>query len=304
MVKPVILTSKNYVDQSTYKYDFPRGSVKFEDGDKIALAQLSMYYSFYNITQKYSNTTFTYNWWDFAHPYGVIDANNTYTVSFQDGFYHLNFPVSPVNTYNEYFQKAMIANKTYLLDANGDYVFYLEIVWNNTYGRCQIISYPIPTALPAGWSLPPGATWALPVAATCPVINISDPTVPYGLNVNTLLGFTTGSYPDQLQTATYSELGSSETNFFPVSSIVVACNLLKNLYSQPATNLYTVPISNSSFGYPISVNLGEYSFVDLQAGIYDTFSIQFFDQDYKPLILTDKDVVIYLLFNTKAKLNI
>ena len=299
MVKPVILTQKNYVDQSTFKYDFPRGSVKFTDGDKVALAQLSMYYSFYNITNAYKNNTFTYNWWDNTHPYGTINAGNTYTVTFPDGFYHLNFPVSPINTYNEFFQKAMINNNTYLLDATGEYVFYMEIVWNNTYGRAQIISYPIPTVLPAGWSLPPTATWTLPAAATCPVVNILAIN-----NVNTLLGFNAGSYPPTNETTTYSTTGTTETDFFPVSSVVVACNLLKNLYSTPATNLYTIPISNSSFGFPIVVNLGEYAYVNLQAGIFDTFNIQFFDQNYNPLVLNDKDVVVYLLFDTKSEYNI
>lgn len=298
MVKPVILTQKNYVDQSTFQYNFPRGSVKFGDGDKIALAQLSLYYSWYNIRTSYRNNTFTYTWWDLAHPYGVIDAGNTYSVTFPDGFFHLNFPASPVNTYNEYFQKAMIQNGTYLLDAAGDYVFYMEIYWNNTFGRAQIVSYPIPTVLPAGWSLPPGAVWALPAVTTCPVVNIPATDLP------TLLGIDAGSYPATNENTTYSALGTTETDFFRVSSVVVACNLLKNLYSIPATNLYTIPISNSTFGLPITVNLGEYAYVDLQAGLFDTITIQLLDQDYQPITLTDTDVIIYLLFDTKAQLSI
>jgi hypothetical protein len=299
MVKPVILRQRNYVDQSTYQYDFPRGSVKFSDGDKVALAQLSIYYSFYNITSANQNNTFTYNWFDALHPYGTINAGNTYTVTFPDGFYHLDFPVSPTNTWNEYFQKAMIANNTYLIDAAGEYVFYFECIWNNSYYRAQIISYPIPTVLPVGWSLPPGATWTLPAAATCPVLNI-----PSTNNVPTLLGFPAGAYPPTNESTTYSALGTTETDFFPVSSVIVGCNLLKNLYSTPATNLYTIPISNSSFGFPIEVNLGEYAYVDLQAGIFDSFTISFYDQNYNPLVLNDKDVIVYLLFDTKAALNI
>lgn len=299
MVKPVILRQADYVDQSTYEYKFPRGSVKIADGDKVALAQCSLYYSFYNITTTYGNNSFTYYWWDAAHPYGVIDPGNTYSVTFPDGFYTLNLPISVGNTWNEFFQKAMIANNTYLLDATGEYVFYFEILWNNTYGRAQIISYPIPTVLPAGWSLPPGATWALPAAATCPVLNI-----PTTNQVGNLLGFAPGLYPSANLSATYSVLGIQETNFFPVSSVIVSCSLLKNLYSIPPTNLYTIPIQNTTFGFPITVNLGEYAYVDLVAGIYDSFQIRFLDQNYNPLQLTDKDVIIYLLFETKSALNV
>jgi len=299
VLKPVVLTAQNYVDQSTFRYQFPRGSVKVDNGDSIALAQASMYYSWYNITSAYNNNTFTYYWWDNTHPYGTIDGTNTYTVTFPDGFYHLNFPISPSNTWNEYFQKAMIANNTYLLDAAGEYVFFFEIVWNNTYGRAQIISYPIPSVLPAGYSLPPTATWTLPAAATCPVINLAITN-----NTYELLGFAVGSYPPTNETATFSVLGTSATDFFKVSSVIVSCSLLKNLYSIPPTNLYTIPIQTSTFGLPITVSLGEFAPVELQAGLYDGFDIKLLDQNYNPLKLTDTDIVIYLLFNTKPQLNI
>jgi hypothetical protein len=298
MVKPVILTEKNYIGNATYEYNFPRGSVKFADGDTVALAQFSSYYTWYNITSAYQNNEFTYYWWDAAHPYGVIDAGNTYTVSFPDGFYNLNFVESPVNTYNEFFQKAMILNGTYLLDASGEYVFFMEIVWNNTYSRAQIISYPIPTVLPLGWSLPPGAVWALPAATTCPVVDLPN------TKIQTLLGFTAGQYPPTNESTTYSALGQTETDFFPVSAVIVNCNLLKNYYSTPATSLYAIPIANSSFGRPIQVNLGSYAFVELQAGIYDRFTIQLTDELYNPIQLLDTDAVIYLLFDTRSSLNI
>lgn len=299
MVKPVVISETNYVNQATYRYTFPTGSIKIVNGDEVALAQLSMYYSWYNITSAYTNNTFTYYWWDNTHPYATINAGNTYTVTFPDGFYNLNFPVSPVNTWNEYFQKAMIANNTYLLDGAGEYVFYFEVVWNNSYGRAQIISYPIPTVLPAGWSLPPTATWTLPAAATCPVLNI-----PSTNRVGNLLGFDAGSYPPTNESTTYSILGQNETNFFPVSSVIVGCSFLKNFYSIPPTNLYTVPIQSSTFGSPITVNLGEYAYVELQAGLYDGFDITFYDQNFNQLQLKDTDVVVYLLFKTKLSINV
>lgn len=299
MVKPVVIQTSNYVDQSTYQYRFPTGSIKVVDGDSVALAQASMFYSFYNIGTQYRNTTFTYYWYDLAHPYGVINAGNTYTVTYPDGFYNLNFP-NAINTYQEYFEKAMIANGTYLLDATGEYVFYFEILWNATYGKAQIVSYPLPTALPVGWSLPVGATWALPAVATCPVLDISSTSS----NVPTLLGIDAGLYPPIFQGTTYSILGTRETNFYPVTSVIVSCNILKNVYSSPPTNLYTIPIQQYGFGDAISVNLGEYAYVNLVPGIYDSFEIRLLDQNYQPLLMNDKDIIVYLLFQTKADLNV
>lgn len=299
MVKPVILQYANYVDQSTYQYKFPSGSIRVSDGDRVALAQASMFFTWFNITQAYGDNVFTYYWWDAAHPYGTIDAGNTYSVTYPDGYYTLNFPPNTTNTYQEYFEKAMIANKTYLIDATGEYVFFFEILWNNTYQRAQIVSYPIPTALPVGWSLPPGATWALPAVATCPVLNLLSTN-----NVPKLLGFAAGSYPSTNESATFSVLGTVETNFFPVTSVIVSCNILRNFYSSPPTNLYTIPIQNIGFGEAIEVNLGEYAFVDLVPGIYDSFQIKLLDQDYQPIALNDRDIVIYLLFDTKSSLNL
>ena len=62
---PIILNSSNLVQgsngNSTYRYQFPAGSVKFKNS-KVAVASLSMYYSWYNITSGNGNNSFQIIW--------------------------------------------------------------------------------------------------------------------------------------------------------------------------------------------------------------------------------------------------
>jgi hypothetical protein len=73
---------------------------------------------------------------------------------------------------NEYLQSVMIVQKHYLIDDNGDYVYYLEWKEKPVRYAVQLNCYATPSALPSGWSYPAGAGW-LVGSSYAPQITIS-----------------------------------------------------------------------------------------------------------------------------------
>ncbi len=276
---PIILNSSNVVDgsnNSIYRYNFPQGSVKFHKS-KVAVASISMYYSWYNILASLGNNTFAYTWYGFG-------ASSVNTITIPDGFYD-------IAGLNSYLQSQMIANGHYLVDAAGDYVYYLEFATNSTYYSIQFNSYPIPTALPVGYSNPAAITF--PAVATTPQITIAADAF------RDIIGFNAGTYPAATQATTYSKLSDYTPQVSPVQSVILSCTLLNNKYSNPGTILYSFSPAGTSFGSLIQATPSQFSFVDIQSGQYNTFDIAFLDQTYNYLKINDSNLVVQLLIETK-----
>lgn len=284
-MKTLIINGENLVSgpyNDTYKYNFPIGSVEFKN-DQVAVSAIYMYYSWFNITSAttgsmYNNNVFQYVWYDNA-------GSSTYTVTLPDGYYE-------VSDINAYLQSQMVANGHYLLDSNGDYVYYLELVTNTTYYAVQFNSYPIPTSLPSGYTNPASITF--PATATTPQIIISSTN-----NFKDVLGFDAGTYPSPTQTTNYSKLSDYTPQVSPVSSLILSCTLLNNRYAIPSTLLYSFSPAGVSFGSLINITPPEMSFVDIQDGSYTDFTIEFRDQSLNRIAINDTNLVIMLTIKDK-----
>jgi hypothetical protein len=288
MVRSVIISGKDLVQISspyndTYKYTFPTGMVRFEDCE-IAVASLTFWYSFYNITELNRNNYYTYTW----------NANTTtsYDVTIPDGSYQ-------IDDLNAFLQFTFIQNKHYLIDASGNYVYYLEILWNPTKYLNEIIAYPLPTTLPTGWSYPSGATWTLPATPQTPQIAVTRYTsVQRGLGW--WLGFDTGTYPPTPQTSIYNVLAQNIDRMFPVSSVVLGCSLLQNTLAVPATTLFTMPVEGHTYGERVS-SIGQFAFVPITDGQYNEFFIRLYDQDGNRLVVNDPDLSVSMVIRKKGE---
>ena len=80
---------------NTYVYNFPN-SVQFVNDESIAVASISMFYSWYNISAALSNNTYTYTWTSGA-------TTTTYTVLIPDGIYN-------ISDLNKHLQFTMVNN--------------------------------------------------------------------------------------------------------------------------------------------------------------------------------------------------
>jgi hypothetical protein len=266
----------------TYRFKFP-STVEFKD-DQVALSNISIYYSWYNINSTlYNNNSFSYRWID----------DVVYTVSFSDGAYYT------IADIQSYFYSVMFKNKHYLINSvDGDILVYLEFVENSTFYGVSINSYAIPTVLPTNYQIPQGATWSLPVGtAKTPQIIFSDSN-----NFKDLVGFSAGTYPSIVQSTNFSITSNNTPNISPVQSLLVQCSLINNYYSVPNTLLYSFS-PNVTFGNLITINPSEYTYVDIQDGQYTEFLIKFSDQLLNQVDIKDSNIVILLTIRNKYEYN-
>lgn len=287
-MRTLILNGTNVVSNGfndTYKYSFPTGAVNFKN-DQIAVSAVNMYYSWFNITSattssQYGNNSFQYYW------YNNAGIQGPYTITLPDGYYS-------VADLNAYLQSIMVSNGHYLVNSVGDYVYYLELVENATYYAVQFNSFPIPTALPAGWTNPAAITF--PAVATTPQLVILSTN-----NFGTVIGFNAGTYPTPVQATNYSKTSDFTPVIDPASSLIMTCNLLNNRYALPSTLLYSFTPANTAFGAIINITPPEMSFVDIQDGSYNDIIIEFRDQNLRRLRINDTQLVIMLTIRNKRE---
>lgn len=278
-MKTIVINNRNCVpsgtDNSRFVYNFPI-SATFQD-QEIAVSALNIYYSWFNITSTLKNNTISYIW------NGAVPA--TINITIPDGFYN-------AATLNAFFQSVMITNNHYLINASGQNVYYWEIVENSSSYAIQFNSYPIPTALPAGWTAPAGWGGYPAVAATPQLI------VP-STNIQDVLGFYAGTYPAVAQATNYSKISDYVPQFSPVQSVLVSCSIVQNTLAVPSNIIYSFAPTNTNFGSIISINIPNFIWNEITNGTYPNMSFQFLDQNFNALPLRDTNLVMVLSIKDK-----
>jgi hypothetical protein len=278
-IYPLILNSSSLVpstNNNVYRYTFPVGSVKFSNS-KVAISNINIYYSWFNITSTYGNNSFQIRW-----PIGA--GTSTYTVTIPNGFYD-------IPALNGYIQQFCISNGLYLINTSGDHVYYLELITNANAYAVQLNTFSLPTSLPVGWTAP-GSWPGYPATAYTPQLIVQSNAF------RNIIGFNAATYPAAQQTTSYSANSSFTPQVTPIQSVVVASTLLNNRYSNPGTILYSFSPAGAQFGSVISAQPNEYSFVDIQDGNYPYFDIIFYDQNFNALPINDTNLIIQLLIKS------
>jgi len=278
----LILNGNNVVagtNNSLYKYSFPGGSIQFTD-KQVAVGSISLYYSWSNLTAAQGNNSFSYVW--------PLPTPTTYTVTVADGFYD-------VPTLNQYLQTYMVSNGQYLTDGSGNNIYYLEIVTNSVQYAVQLNVYTIPTAgqaTAANYTAP--SAWPGYATSTVnPQFSILSNNFTY------VVGVSAGLYPSSATVGTSAQLSTFTPQVSPVQSVLVSVSLCKNPLSNPSNIIYSFSPAGVTFGSTISVEPHALSFIDVNPGYYNEFSVQFLDQNYNPLVIKDSNLVIMLLLKVK-----
>ena len=294
-MKTLILNSRNIKPESgnsIFIYDFPRGSFVVKD-DYIAIAEISMYWSAFNISSAYRNNQFSYTWVD-----GTI-----HQVIFPDGYYE-------VSQINEFLQFTMIQNGHYLINTTTtDFVYLLEMVINQSQYAVQINNYVISATLATtnGWTLPSSPTWTLPTSLILPYI-----TIPATNDFGLLIGYTAGQYPagtitgtppSQVQTPAFtsaqSELSDLAPQITPYSSVLVFCSLVNNSAVIPSQLLFSFTPTDAGFGALQNFKTYEFAWNKCSDGAYTQFSIEFRDQLGRALVFEDPNTLITLCLKNR-----
>jgi len=275
MVNSIVLTTANITDttkNSTFEYEFPN-SVNFKDME-IALINASLYYSWFNISNELSNRTFSYQ-------YTVGGTTTTRTVTLDEGLYE-------ISDINKALQFDFIAAGLYLVDANGDNVYYAEFLVNSVKNSIDINTYAVPTSLPSGFTAP--SNW------------VGYPTATYNVNIQMAANFNNiMGYASDFETGlasgggtTLSFNSSKAPNVNPNSSVLVEIDIIDNPYGTPSNIIYAI-VPNVGVGSLIYVSPAEYSYNSIKNGIYNKLRLRLLNKDtLLPLTINDGEITIIL----------
>lgn len=295
----IVLTSANVVDDgknNSYVYNFPN-SVELKD-KYIAVSNVTMYYSWFNITSAYINNSFTYTW-------TVGGVSTPYTVNIPDGLYN-------ISDINSYLQFVMIQNGHYLINGSGDNVYYAELLVNPNRYAIQINTFQVPTALPPGYTQP-GNFAGYPTQNFNPIITIPasfNAIIGYPANfasngnVNSSYTPPTASASNNYVTKdgaqTLSYLSNSAPNVQPNSSIFLAISNINNPYSQPSSIIYSIT-PTVAIGEQVIERPPNFMWNKMINGTYNQLRVQFLGIDKAPITLNDPNITIILTIRDKEE---
>jgi hypothetical protein len=285
MVATIVLNQSNVVNTDGYNntlvYKFPN-SVAFPNHE-IAVQSVSMFYSWGNINNtSLNNYQFTYTW-------VVGAATTTYTISIPNGLYE-------ISDINAYMQFRMIQNGTYLINTAGQYVYYAELLVNPNRYAIQVNTFPVPTALPGGWTAPladPASGAAAFVGFPAATFN---PSLTFPANFNKVIGFAAGFATSQ-NTGVGTNLSYISTiapQVQPNPSLYISLSNIQNKYSSPSSIIYSVSPS-VGFGERIAETPPEFAWSRLLGGTYNELRLTLLGQDYQPLQVLDPNMTILLV---------
>jgi hypothetical protein len=275
MVNSIVLTTANITDttkNSTFEYEFPN-SVNFKDME-IALINASLYYSWFNISDELSNRTFSYQ-------YVVGGTTTTRSVTLDEGLYE-------ISDINKALQFDFIAAGLYLVDSNGDNVYYAEFLVNSVKNSIDINTYAVPTSLPSGFTQPSNF--------------VGYPTTTYNVNIQMAANFNNiVGYASDFETGLSSGVGttlsfnsSKSPNVNPNSSVLVEIDIIDNALGVPSNIIYAI-VPNVGVGSLIYVSPSEYSYNSIKNGIYNKLRLRLLNKDtLLPLTINDGEITIIL----------
>lgn len=297
----LILNSSNIdgLDNNTLVYNFPN-SVVLKD-KYIAVSQIVMYYSWFNILDTYNNNLLTYTW-------TVGSTTTTYTINIPNGLYN----IVDINSFCQY---TMINNGHYLVNANGDNVYYFEMIVNANRYAIQLNTYLVPTSLPSGWTQPSNFA-GYPTTTQNPVVS-------FPADFNKIVGYNPigGVYfssnanvsnayvpPSPASSSTYyaskdgvgtiSYLSNTYPNVQPNSSVYVSISNINNPYAQPSSILYAVT-PTVAIGEQIVETPPNFMWNRLIDGTYNQLRVQFLGIDKRPIPIRDPNMTIMLTIRDK-----
>ena len=245
------------VNNSTFEIEFER-SIDLTNKN-ISLTSASLYFSWRNITN--FNNKFSYIWIDDIEYYIVLPI----------GFYEITDIVA-------YLQYIMAVNNHIMTNIEtGSITYFIDLVISNTLYSIDILTYPIPTSLPAGFT----SSITFPIVAKNPILKI-----PSGMN--DILG-----YDIDFQTDAAFEIKSYNStkapNVSPDSTVLIVCDQVQNPFSNlgvlyaisPSVSIGSLIVDKPS--YPIYSNL--------KSGFYNRLTFRILSsKTYKPMEVLDPEI--------------
>lgn len=288
----LVLNASNVVSDGTnssYVYNFPNSVVLTHK--YIAVSQITLYYSWFNIDSKYNNNRLTYTW-------TVLAVPTTFTITIPNGLYN-------ITDINSFCQFTMIQNGHYLVNASGSNIYYFDLIVNPNRYAIQLNTYLVPTSLPVGFTQPSNFA-GYPTQTFNPIVTIPG-------HFNKILGYTAGfasnnnvnnayvpptasilnNYVTKNGVGTLSYLSNTYPDVQPNSSIFLSISNINNPYSQPSSIIYSIT-PTVAIGEQIIERPPNFMWNKLIDGTYNSLRVQFLGIDKQPISLQDPNLTIIL----------
>jgi len=276
----------------------------------IAVSQINMYYSWFNITTAFANNNLSYTWTSGA-------VTTTYQILIPDGLYE-------VAEINSYCQFVMVSNGTYYTDGSFNY-YPFQFIVNPTRYSIQLNTFCIPTAaqalaagftignpsqsfpttvqnpvvtLPAGFSSIVGYTAGF--ATNANVDNAYAPPVPSTKAQNYVTKVSNGgnSASASAPIGTLSYLSDLSPNVQPNNSILFSISNINNPYAQPSSIIYSISPS-VLVGEVIQDRPPNFMWNKLIDGTYNQLQLNILGTNLQPLTINDPNMTILLTIRDK-----
>jgi len=300
MVATIVLNQANVIQDGANNklvYNFPN-SVAFPNHE-IAIQSLYMYYSWENINASPLNNNVFYLYWvtaQYTATSPAFQSAGAIKVTIPDGLYE-------VATLNQYLQWFSIKYGYYLINDQGENVYYWEAIVNPALYAIQINTYPVPTALPVGWTAPTAnATYGTaafagfsPGSAVCPTIYIPLATVN---NFYKILGFNPGAYPPIATTTNYSVVSQNAPAVQPNPVVFLTLSNIENNYANPSSILGVIS-PQVGFGELIQEVPPQFAWNKLLPGTYNSLRLSFVGTDKSQINILDPQMTITLVIRDR-----
>jgi len=277
---PIIFNQSNLVASSNnnqYNYILPGGQT-FKDA-KIAIGNINLYYSWYNITSAYGNNVFQFIW----------PANNTtttYTVTIPNG----NYTIQSLNTF---LSQYCLNNSLYLTDASGNIHYYISCQTNSSYYSIEFDFTPIPASLPSGWSQP--ASWPGYNTLANKIPQLIVPIAYTPNSFSSLIGYAAGTFPSSnTSTVVVGVQSTFAPQVSPVKSIIVSASIVTNKLGVNNQVLGAFAYTNTSYGQLINYQPAFPFYIDIADGSYNNIMLTFYDNNFNPLPIYDSNINVEL----------
>jgi len=280
---PLIITKNNLVDGSTntYRYDFS-SNVDMSNID-IGLGSASIWFSWRNITNAKSNNKFS-----IIHP--TFAGNTTLNLTIPDGGYN----ISDVDNYLRYF----LVNNGYFIQNNstGEQVVYAKFQVNPSTYTVEFVSYPLPIALPSGFTA--GSAITFPTTTRAPQLIVNQ------AGFGSVIGFALGTFPAVQQIILTTSASTLVPVVSDVTNVVLTLDSAMNPFAPNSKVIHSISPAGYAYASLIKSEPNEVSWVPQQSGWRQSITIQLVNQNLIPIEQYDTDITIKLLLRMRDQSNL